>query len=108
VKRKGISPATPEQREKVKDLGCVVCGKGPCHPMHLIDRSLAPSAGDDVRAVVPGCPLHHREYDEGGLDLSPYLEPRWRAELAWAVEAVGLFAALKRITNRRWTPVETV
>lgn len=52
------------------------------------------------------CWACHREYDDGDLDLSSFLEPHWRVELAWAVEAVGLFMALRRITGRRWTPVE--
>lgn len=104
--RRAISPATPEQRAKVRDLACIVCGQGPCDPTHLVDRSLAPSAGDDIRAVVPCCRRCHRAYDDGDLDLSPYLEPRWREEVAWAVEAVGLFRALRRITGRHWTAIE--
>ena len=40
------------------------------------------------------------------LDLSPHLEPEWRDSVVWAVEAVGLFHALYRITGKRWTPVE--
>jgi len=107
-KRSGsISPATPAQREAVHGRACIVCAKGPCDPAHLIDRSLAPAAGDDVLAIVPLCRSCHHEYDEGSLDLLPYLEPRWRDQVAWAVNAVGLMAALKRITNRRsWVPVE--
>lgn len=109
-KRKPISPATPEQKAKVSGLACIAADAGPCmgpiDPMHLIDRSLAPSTGDDIRAVVPGCRRHHRQYDDHDLDLSPYLEPRWRTEVAWAIEAVGLFQALWRITGKRWQPKE--
>jgi hypothetical protein len=105
--QRAISPATSEQRALVKDRACVVCGRQPCDPAHLVDRSLAPLAGDDPRAVVPLCrATHHREFDEGQLDLSAYLEPHWRESIAWAVEAVGLFPALRRITKRRWQPVE--
>jgi len=105
--RRAISPATSEQRALVKDRACVVCGGQPCDPAHLVDRSLASAAGDDPRAVVPLCrATHHREFDDGLLDLSPYLEPHWRESIAWSVEAVGLFPALRRITNRRWQPVE--
>lgn len=57
--------------------------------------------------VVPLCPACHRDFDDGDLDLLPYLEPHWREQVARAVEAVGLMAALKRITKRRdWRPVE--
>jgi hypothetical protein len=102
---KAISPATPEQRAKVRERACVVCSNGPCDPAHLVDRSLAPSAGDDRRAVVPLCRRCHDLYDAHKLDLSPHLEPHYREEIAWAVEAVGLFPALKRITGSRWAPV---
>jgi hypothetical protein len=107
-----ISPATPEQKAKVEGLACLALdnGNGPCwgpiDPAHVIDRSMAPSGGDDIRAVVPLCRRHHNHYDDLDLDLSPLLEPRWRVEVAWAVEAVGLFSALRRITGHRWTPVE--
>lgn len=102
---RAVSPATREQKLKVLDRACIVCGAGPSTPAHLIDRSLAPGDGDDTRLVVPLCAACHFEYDEGDLDLSPYLEPHYREEVAAAVEAVGLFAALRRITGRRWVPV---
>jgi hypothetical protein len=104
-RRGAVSPATPTQRAKVRDRACIVCDAHPCDPAHLIDRSLAPSAGDDSRAVVPLCRRCHREYDDGQLDLLPHLEPRWREEIAFAVEAVGLLSALRRITGQRWAPV---
>lgn len=103
---KPISPATPEQRLAVAEKACIVCAKGPCDPAHLIDRSLAPSWGDDPRIVIPLCGLCHYFYDHDELDLSPHLEPRYREQVAVAVEAVGLFRALNRITGKRWAPVE--
>lgn len=106
--QKAVSPATDEQKAKVADLACLAIGDGRCwgqvDPAHLVDRSIAPSAGDDVRAVVPLCRGHHNQYDDHELDLSPFLEPQWRTEIAWAVEAVGLFAAMWRITGKRWQP----
>jgi hypothetical protein len=84
-----------------------VCGRdrfeATIHPAHLIDRSLTTVGQDDPLAVVPLCAEHHRAYDELGLDLSSYLEPRFRDEQAFAVARVGLFSALRRITNRVWT-----
>jgi hypothetical protein len=109
ARTRAISLATDEQKAKVAGLACVALGEGPCSgpidPMHLIDRSLAPSMGDDIRAVVPCCRRHHDLYDGHQLDLSPFLEPRWRTEVAWAIEAVGLFRALQRITGRDWAPI---
>ncbi len=104
-RRAPVSPASPAQRARVKGKACIVCAQGPCHPAHLIDRSLG--GGDDPRAVVPLCPLHHREYDEAGLDLLRWLEPRYREELAYAVELVGLVATLRRVTNDRWAAERT-
>lgn len=107
---KRISPATGEQKAKVAGLACIAELAGPClgdtDPAHLIDRSLAPAAGDDIRAVVPLCRRHHNEYDDGDLDLAPYLEPRWRVEAAWAVEAVGLVQAVRRISGKRFVPID--
>jgi hypothetical protein len=95
----------------VRDLACVACGEhaGHCHPAHLIDRAtVSAEFADDVRAVIPLCPMCHRAYDAELLDLSPHLEPRWRDSVAWAVEAVGLFRALRRITNQRWVPADSI
>ena len=96
---------TQAQKARVQDKACLVCAQQPCDPAHLIDKSLAPSAGDDPRAVVPLCRLHHRAYDDHKLDLSAYLEPAYREEIAHAVEAVGLFRALRRITGQEWIAV---
>lgn len=96
-KRQAVSPASPEQRAKVRDQRCIVCGRDGVTPMHVIDRSLG--GDDDPLAVVPGCADCHRAYDEQGLDLSPYLEPNHRAEAAYAVELIGLERAYRRITN---------
>ena len=101
-KRQPISPASPEQREKVAGAKCIVCGVSGCDPAHLIDRSIG--GDDDPRAVVALCRRCHRAYDEDGLSLLEYLEPDHRAELAYAVELVGMMAALRRITNKRWSP----
>jgi hypothetical protein len=40
----------------------------------------------------------HRAFDRGELDLLPYLEPRFRAELAHASPSV-LLALLRRVTG---------
>lgn len=96
---------TPAQKARVEGKACLVCAQQPCDPAHLIDKSLAPSAGDDERAVVPLCRKHHQAYDDHKLDLSAYLEPVWRDSVAWAVEAVGLFRALRRITGQEWIAV---
>jgi hypothetical protein len=58
--------------------------------------------------VVPACRRCHRAYDTGRLDLLPYLEPAWRAQLAHAVGHVGLIGALRRISATRRTELVEV
>lgn len=104
-KRRAISPASTAQRDKVRGTPCVACGEDRLvHPAHLIDRSLCPEGADDPRAVIPACPTCHHLYDTGKLSLLEYLEPRFRVELAFAVERFGLISTLERVTNDRWSP----
>jgi hypothetical protein len=104
-KGRGFS-ASPEQRAKVKDRWCIVTGRdrhdAMIDPAHVIPRGMG--GCDDALCVVALEREIHRAYDMGELDLLPYLEPNHRAELAHAVEHVGLIAALERITNVRWSP----
>jgi hypothetical protein len=51
--------------------------------------------------VVPLCRRCHGAYDRGDLDLLPYLEPAWRAQLAHAVGHLGLIGALRRVSGHR-------
>lgn len=92
-------------RRAIVDRSCIVCACQPVDPAHLIDRSLAADY-DDPRSVIPLCREHHRAYDEERFDLLPYLEPRFRSELAFAVERHGLLRTLERVTNERWRTVE--
>jgi hypothetical protein len=110
LRRTPLGHCTSAQKERVRDRACIVCAehRGDCHPAHVIDRAVVSvEVANDVRAVVPLCSGCHREYDTDSLDLSPYLEPSWRDSAAWAVEAVGMFRALRRITGQRWAPVES-
>lgn len=99
--------ASAVQREKVEAEACIVCWQGPCDPAHLIPRSLAPDPHGEPIRVIPLCRTHHHEYDEGTLDLLPFLTTmRWRHELARAVidHPGGMLGALERITNQSWRP----
>lgn len=101
--------ASRAQRLKVSNSPCVVCGRRRgdvrIDPAHVIDRSLG--GGDDPMEVVALCAEHHRRYDEGELSLLEYLEPAYRAELAFAVGLHGLLRVLERTTNERWCPVQS-
>ena len=100
--RKPFSPASEAQRAKVAGQGCLVCGRRPADPAHLVPRSLG--GCDEPDCVVPLCRPCHRAYDRGELDLSSHLEPRWRGELAHALLRMGLFRLLRRVTGLRWAP----
>ena len=93
--------ATEQQRAAVAERACIACGAtgGRIDPAHLISRSLG-GCGDPL-CVVPACRRCHRAYDRGELDLLPYLEPAWRAQLAHAVGHLGLIGALRQISGSR-------
>jgi hypothetical protein len=95
--------ATDRQRAVVAGRPCIACnGIRGIDPAHLIPRSLG-GCGEAL-CVVPLCRTCHRACDRGELDLLPYLEPGWRAQLAHAVGHVGLIGALRRISGRRQPP----
>ena len=97
--------ATDAQRAAVAGRSCIVCGTDRrIDPAHLIPRSMG-GCGDPL-CVIPACRVHHRAYDRGELDLLPYLEPGWRAQVAQRVGHVGLIAALRRISGMRREPTQ--
>ena len=105
-RRRGISPASTAQREKTREALSVVSGRPDCDPAHLLPRSLLTEGQDDPRAVIPLTRDEHGLYDTGRLDLLPY-EPRFREEMAFAVQRFGLLRTLERVSNTRWTPINT-
>ena len=92
--------ATDAQRTAVAGRTCIVCGTDRrIDPAHLIPRSIG-GCGDPL-CVVPACRRPSPGLRSRRLDLLPYLEPAWRAQLAHAVGHVGLIGALRRISGRR-------
>jgi hypothetical protein len=97
LQRSASMAATDAQRAAVAGRRCIVCGSDRrVDPAHLIPRSMGGCGA--AACCVPLCRPHHRAYDRGELDLLPYLEPGWRAQLAHAVGHVGLIGALRRIS----------
>lgn len=97
-----VGHATDAQRTEIASAACVHCHKhaGACHPAHLIPRAVtSQEAANDQRMTIPLCPVCHREYDEGKIDLSAGLEPHWRDAVECAVGAVGLWSALRYIAG---------
>jgi hypothetical protein len=90
--------AAPAQREKVKaEPGCRFCRRTPVDPAHVVSR--ARGGCNDPECVIALCREHHRQYDEGWLDVLPLLS---KAEQAHAVSHVGMVSALHQTTNVRW------
>lgn len=106
MKRGTISPASPEQREAVRDRLCVHCGApGGCDPAHLTSR--AQGGCDDPLCVVALCRTCHRDFDEGNIDLSPILAlPEFAAERSHMASHLSLPQCLHRLSGVRWAPVE--
>ena len=102
LERPAVSPASRAQRTKVAGRECLVCGARPVDPAHLVPRSLG--GCDQPDCVVPLDRCCHRAYDRGELDLLPYLEPRYRGELAHGLRHAGLLALLRRVSGARWAP----
>lgn len=97
LRRTPLSVASAAQCIAAARSACVVCGsRRRIDPAHMIPRSLG--GCDDCLCVVVLCRSCHRAYDAGKLDLLPHLEPACRAQLARAVEHVGLVGAVRRIS----------
>jgi hypothetical protein len=91
--------ASAEQRRKVAGLGCVVCGRSPVDPAHVVPRRFG--GCDSPDCVVPLCRTHHRLFDSGRLALVPYLRPEVERELRHALAHVGC-AELEAAMWRGW------
>jgi hypothetical protein len=90
--------ASEAQRAKLAGALCLVCGRQPVDPAHLVPQRFG-SCGDPD-CVIPLCRAHHRLYDAARLALAPYLGTgeQFAAELAHAlthVTAARLRAALE-------------
>jgi len=105
-----ISPASKQQRLKVRGLVCVVCGRdrheAVIDPGHVVSRALGGCNSADC--VIPLCREHHSAYDTGTLDLSLYLTGTHVAELTHALEHMNgsLTRLLRHLSGKVWQPVE--
>lgn len=97
-KRNGFA-ASPAQREAVRGKACLVCRQQPTEPAHVVDRSLG--GCDHALCTVPLCRRDHDLYDQGQLDILPFLEPHHREIQQHAVGHLGIARAYDRLTNTR-------
>lgn len=99
-KRSAVSPASVEQREKVRDRRCVSCGSSPCDPAHLCARSMG--GCDSADCVLPLCRECHRQFDLDGLDLEPVLALReFSVERAHMAGHLSLEQCRRRLRGER-------
>jgi len=88
-----------EARKKCEGEPCRVCGGIAHDPAHVIPRSRIPGPEAMHAAnIVPLCRGDHKAFDQGRLDLLPYLT---REEQTHAASLVGLAEAYQRTTNTR-------
>src|SRR5690242_18863837 len=78
--------ATADQREAVRGEGCLVGGREPVDPAHLVPQRFGGCRSR--RCVVPLCRAHHRLYDRSRLRLGPYLGGESAAALRHALTHV--------------------
>ena len=103
LRRVPLPAASDEQRRKIEGRGCLACGVADgVDPAHLTPRSHG--GCDHPDCVVPLCRRCHCAFDDGRLDLLPYLEPHHCTELGHALRHLGLIALLERLTAERWAP----
>ncbi|HET9184776.1 MAG TPA: HNH endonuclease [Solirubrobacterales bacterium] len=95
--------ASDAQRAKVAGLGCLVCGRAPVDPAHLVPQRFGGCGEADC--VVPLCRAHHRLFDRARLALAPFLdERRQAAELAHARAHVGAGRLRAALEGGGWPP----
>lgn len=115
---RGVSPASPAQRAKIRCDVCIVTGmssdEAAVDPAHLLPRSLG--GCDDPLCTVPLRRDLHELFDGHELDLVPYLvrAGRWE-EMAHMISAhhVDPVALVERLTGgtvevigaKSWRPV---
>lgn len=100
-KRTTLGHASAQQKAKVAREGARIAApsSGPVDPAHITPRT---QGGCDHEDCVCGLPRRlHERYDEGKLDILPYLT---RAEQAHAAGHLGLLGALRRTTGEDYVP----
>lgn len=106
-KPRAISEASTAQRRKVHLQACAVCRRTPCDPAHLTPRSFR--GCDHADCVIALCRDHHRAFDDGELDLLPYLSGQgFEVELAhMQLHYSDPLSVIFRLSGFRWVPEQT-
>ena len=100
AKRHPISPASLEQRIKVRDQACVNCGNHDCDPAHLTSR--AQGGCDSEDCCIPLCRNCHRAFDNGALDLEPLIAlPQFSKERSHMASHMSFARCIQRLRGKR-------
>jgi hypothetical protein len=95
--------ASEAQRAKVADAACLVCGRRPVDPAHLVPQRFG--GCEDADCVVPLCRAHHRIFDRARLALAPYIGAgALVAEIAHARTHVGAERLREALEGGGWPP----
>lgn len=106
--------ASKAQRDKVRGLTCLGCGREesatlPIDPAHIWPRGKG--GCDDAACVVPLCRTCHRAFDQGALDLLERMagSEAWQVEQAHPILAhgVGLVELVRRLSADSYSFVKS-
>lgn len=108
-KRPSFTPASKAQRAKVRDEGCAMYRYdlgciGAVQPAHVVARSKG--GCDAADCVLALCEFHHRQFDDGHLDLLRVVSASWplfRAECQHALEHLNPVELVEQLANDRVT-----
>lgn len=93
---KGFAASTAQRSKVAGEPGCRFCRRTPVDPAHVVSR--ARGGCNEPECVIALCREHHRQYDEGWLDVLSLLS---KAEQAHAVNHIGIVAAYHQTTHQR-------
>jgi len=104
LKRTPLGHASKAQKEKVLREGLRIAPVDgwPTEAIdaaHICPRAIGGCDSEDC--IIPLTRHQHRLYDEGKLDILPYLS---RAEQSHVVGHLGILSALKRTTGETYVP----
>jgi hypothetical protein len=97
-----LVPASEAQRAKVRGRDCLICGRKPVDPAHIVPRKHG--GCDHPDCVIPLCRPCHRAYDTRNFNLWPWLHRtrRYHRELAHARAHIGLRNLRRGVSGRGW------
>ena len=103
-RRKPVSPASAEQRAKVREAMSILSGEHGCDPAHITSKSGGYLGCDSALCVIPLTRQEHRDFDQGKRDILPALIAHGMVpEIQHALDHYNgdLIALIERLTGCR-------